>query len=111
MDIKHDARSFWWGVDSGLTKPINLHCSVDVLEPDANSDREPGFPCRCSPLFVDGPERGELEFVRIEGADSGYYEEVMKSVRGYFESIIHGDSERKIPELKVMRAKRNGVLV
>ena len=30
---KRDARSFWWGgsVGSVLTKPINLHCSVDVL--------------------------------------------------------------------------------
>jgi hypothetical protein len=34
MDAERDARSFWWGgVGSGLTKPINLHCSVDVLKP------------------------------------------------------------------------------
>jgi hypothetical protein len=33
MDIKRNARSFWWGgsVGSVLTNPINLHCSVDVL--------------------------------------------------------------------------------
>ena len=31
MNAERDARSFWWGVGSGLTKPINLHCSVDVL--------------------------------------------------------------------------------
>ena len=73
--------------------------------------RDPGFPCTCFPLFVDGPERGELEFVRVEGAESGYYEKTMKAVRDYFELIIQGDPERKIPELTVMRAKRDGVLV
>ena len=86
-------------------------CELKNLEEVILVVRDPGFPCICFPLFVDGPERGELEFVRIEEAESGHYEKAMKSVRDYFESITRCDPERKIPELKVMRAKRDGVLV
>ena len=39
VDARRDARSFWWGgsVGSVLTKPINLHCSVDVLVASADA--------------------------------------------------------------------------
>jgi hypothetical protein len=98
-----------WG--GGVEDEVLEICEFKNLEEVVLVVREPGFPCICFPLFVDGPERGELEFVRIERAESGYYEKAMQSVRNYFESIIQGDPERKIPELKVMRAKRDGVLV
>jgi hypothetical protein len=98
-----------WG--GGVEDEVLEICEFKNLEEVVLVVRDPGFPCPCFPLFVDGPERGVLEFVRIAEAESEYYEKAMESMRDYFESILQGDPERKIPELKVMRAKRDGVLV
>ena len=73
--------------------------------------RDPGFPCACfSPLF-ESPEKGELEFVEAEGIEDGYCKVLIEDVKCYFEKLIWDDAGREMPVVKVMRARRDGVLV
>lgn len=73
--------------------------------------RDPGFPCVCFWPVFEGPEKGGLEFVEAEGVEDGSCETVIENVRYYFEGLIRDDSGRELPVVKVMRAKRDGVLI